>query len=139
MPVRHERLSDTPRKLYSKYPRTDLFGVLYLSDLSELPPQPRLSSEHSISINGAKYLELAERSRGRRIDDARLRPDALRFSRVNCAGREILGRTAATKEQFIALDRLAVTIMVTDAEREEVDVGAVSFPRTAERRRLKEA
>jgi hypothetical protein len=44
----------------------------------------------------------------------------------------MVGRTSAIKKDVMALDRLSVTIMVTDAERAHLDVGAsaagLSFP-----------
>jgi hypothetical protein len=50
----------------------------------------------------------------------------------NLRGRKMAGRTSAVKKQVMALDRLAVTIMVTDEERAQLDAGAstvgLSFP-----------
>ena len=51
---------------------------------------------------------------------------------LSARGLEMAGRTSAIKKNVMALDRLAVTIMVTDVERAELDAGAsavgLSFP-----------
>jgi hypothetical protein len=80
-------------------------------------PAPVRRSPITISINGAEYLELAKRSK-----DVRLTMPA--YVRTRCGlpawslrGREMAGRTSAIKKNAMALDRLAVTMMVTDAER----------------------
>jgi hypothetical protein len=55
-----------------------------------------------------------------------------RLTALNSRGRDMVGRTSAIKKNVMALDRLVVTIMVTDAERAELDAGAravgLSFP-----------
>jgi len=56
----------------------------------------------------------------------------------NSRGREMVGRTSAIKKNVMALDRLAVTIMVTEAERAEFDTGASGRSRLLLRRPKRE-
>jgi hypothetical protein len=96
---------------------------------------PVRQSPITISINGAEYLELATRS----ATEAFTMPAYVRsrcgLPAWNARSREMTGRTSAIKKNVMALDRLAVTIMVTDVERAELDAGAsavgLSFPNTS--------
>jgi hypothetical protein len=81
----------------------------------------------TISINGAEHLALDARSRA-----ASLTVPA--YVRTQCGldawisrGREMEGRAQpASRPVAMALDRMAVTIMVTDAELAELDAGATA-------------
>lgn len=93
---------------------------------------PIRQSPITISINGAEYIELAKRSE----DEGVTMPAYIRMRcglpAWNARGREMAGRTSAIKKNVMALDRLSVTIMVTDEERAHLDISAsavgLSFP-----------
>ncbi len=81
----------------------------------------------TISVNGAEYLELDARAR-----EASLSIPA--YVRIRCGfqawiarGREMEGRAqSASRQTVTALERVSVTIMVTDPERAELDAGATA-------------
>jgi hypothetical protein len=96
-------------------------------------PVPALrQSPITISINGAEYIELAKWCR----DEGVTMPACVRtrcgLPAWNLRGREMAGRSSAIRQNVMVLDRLSVTIMVTDEERAHLDVGAsaagLSFP-----------
>jgi hypothetical protein len=94
------------------------------TQVTRLPVGAIRQSPITISINGAEYLELAKKSE----DEGMTLHAYVRWRcglpSWNSRGREMAGRTSAVKTNIMALDRLAVTIMVTDAERLQLDAGA---------------
>lgn len=78
-------------------------------------------------FNGAEYIELEIRAEQAKVTIPAYVRTRCGFEPWIARGREMEGRARpAGRQQVMALDRLSVTIIVTEAERAQLDAGATA-------------